>query len=101
MRGGARTWIRTIPGRAVLSLLPLLLAGGVLAASAGGLTSRSPSPAATGPAKADTASAVAPPHLTTTSTKTSSTSSSTTSSTTTTTGPQTAQNESAHDKTTV
>src|SRR5271156_695262 len=102
MRGGARTWFRTVPGRALLSLVPLLLAGGVIAASAGGLTPRPSSPALTGPAKGDAASALAPRHLTTSSSKasstTSSTSSSTTSATTATTGPQTAQNESAHSK---
>jgi mannan endo-1,4-beta-mannosidase len=101
MRGGARTWFRTVPGRALLSLVPLVLAGGVIAASAGGLTPRPSSPSVAGPAKGNAASALAPRHLTTSSeggATTSSTSSSTTSPTTATTGTQTAQNESAHSK---
>ena len=94
MRGGARTLVRTVPGRALLSLLPLLLAGGVIAASTAGLTPRPQSPAITGPAKADAVSTAAPLRTRTTSSR----SSSTTSSTTTTTGPQTSQNESARNK---
>jgi mannan endo-1,4-beta-mannosidase len=102
MRGGARTWFRTVPGRALLGVVPFLLVGGVLAASAGGLTLRSPSQSATGPANTIAGSALASPHLTTTSsganTSTSSTASSTTSSTTATVGPHAAQNDPAHNK---
>jgi mannan endo-1,4-beta-mannosidase len=96
MRGGARTWFRTVRGRALLSLVPLLLAGGLIAASAGGLTPRPSSPSVAGPSKGGAASGLAPPHNTATSSKasqsTSSTSGSTTSSTDATTRSQSAQN---------
>ncbi len=72
----------------MLSLVPLLLAGGVVAASASGLTPHASSTPATGRAEGDAASASARPHVTATAPRTgSSTSSTTTSSTTATTVP--------------
>ena len=96
MRGGARTSVSKVLCRAGLSLLPLLLAGAVVVATAGGLTPQASSPATTSSAKADARPATG---STTTTDATPTTTSTTTPSTTTT--PPAAANSSDRTATTV